>query len=261
MFPYLNIFHLLEVHTNTLMLVLSLILALTIFLFFLKKEMSSWKVIGYLLAGSLFSFICARLFHVFFEKPEFFIKNPDLILTKFDGMTFYGSLIGGVIFIVTVSNVFSWSKLLRAKFWDASVLSSCLTLFLMRIGCFANGCCWGSITAHPWGVQYFDPRSAMPYSGIPVHPVQLYDAFVGLVLFIVLFIWWKERAGRAKLVWMFFCLYPIARFTTEFFRGDSFRGEDILGGLSTSQLISIILFAIGSFGLYWQRQTRSDYLV
>lgn len=261
MFPYLSFFSHTHLHTNTVMLVLSVILSLGVFTIFLKKVMSWWQSFLFLLIGAIVSFLSARLFHVLFEKPDYFLQNPGEIFTQFDGMTFYGSFIAGLLYLILSSKIFSWDRPMRARFWDAGVLCTCLTYFLMRVGCFANGCCWGSITAHPWGVQYFDPRSAMPYKGIPVHPVQLYDAFIGLVLLIVLFIWWKEKAGRGRLIWAFFLAYPVARFITEFFRGDSFRGEDILLGLSTSQLISVVFFSAGLYGLVFKKQARVDYLV
>jgi prolipoprotein diacylglyceryltransferase len=42
----------------------------------------------------------------------------------------------------------------------------------------------------------------------------------------------------------FFILYPIGRFLTESFRGDKFRGENILMGLSMGQTISVFLIVI-----------------
>ena len=45
---------------------------------------------------------------------------------------------------------------------------------------------------------------------------------------------------RDKLIYVYMIIYPVVRFTLEFFRGDEYRG--FLFGLSTSQWISIILF-------------------
>jgi prolipoprotein diacylglyceryltransferase len=49
------------------------------------------------------------------------------------------------------------------------------------------------------------------------------------------------------LVWMFFGLYSIARTLTESFRGDAYRGVDLLFGMSTSQLISSALLIFSMF--------------
>ena len=45
-----------------------------------------------------------------------------------------------------------------------------------------DGCCWGTITAGVPYVIYTDPRGSMPMLGVPVHPVQLYEALMLMVL-------------------------------------------------------------------------------
>ena len=50
-----------------------------------------------------------------------------------------------------------------------------------------------------------------------------------------------------KLIFIYMLVYPIVRFTLEFFRGDTIRG--FLFGLSTSQWISILLFTTAVIGL------------
>lgn len=238
-----------EVHTNSLLILLSFVGALIIFGPFLKKELKehqiSLKVLSGLIFGtSLFAFIGARLFHVVVERPEYFFKNPSLILTQFDGMTFYGALGLGCLFAYVYLNKSGLGPKIKDKIWDAGTLSTCLTIALMRLGCFANGCCWGKISSKPWAVQYYDPRSVMPYKGIPVHPVQVYDAALGLSIGVILWVLWKEKIARGHLFLVFAILYPLSRFVTEFFRADTFRGENVLFGLSTSQVISVAIFGV-----------------
>ena len=115
----------------------------------------------------------------------------------------------------------------------------------MRIGCFASGCCWGKITAAPWSVIYYNQQSVMPVRGIPVHPVQLYDAFLGLALYF--FLKWANKNWNTSTTSLFLLLYPVGRFITEEFRGDSFRGENVFLSFSTSQTISMALFALGVY--------------
>ena len=50
-----------------------------------------------------------------------------------------------------------------------------------------------------------------------------------------------------RLIFIYMLIYPVVRFTLEFFRGDEIRGFVL--GLSTSQWISIILFAAAVVGL------------
>jgi hypothetical protein len=121
-----------------------------------------------------------------------------------------------------------------------------MSVGFLRIGCFASGCCWGSVCRYPWAVRYYHSESAMPYLGIPVHPVQLYESAGGFALMFLL-IFAKRFEGRK--VFLFFIGYGLLRFITEFYRGDSFRGVDLFLGLSTSQLISLVMIAFGSFQL------------
>ena len=54
----------------------------------------------------------------------------------------------------------------------------------------------------------------------------------------------KRFHGMVLVGYLF--LYPLLRFTIEFFRGDAGRGEEMLGTMfSTSQLISLGLFTTG----------------
>ena len=75
----------------------------------------------------------------------------------------------------------------------------------------------------------------------PLHPVQLYESVVCLVLFAVLL--WLRRRKRfdGEIILAYTLLYAIARFVLEFFRGDADRGFVFGGLLSTSQFIAAIL--------------------
>ena len=63
-----------------------------------------------------------------------------------------------------------------------------------------------------------------------------------MCLFIIILLTYKKYVGTYKTVAFYAVSYSLVRFVLEFYRGDTVRG--ILLGLSTSQWISIILFAI-----------------
>lgn len=117
-----------------------------------------------------------------------------------------------------------------------------------RLGCFMAGCCYGEPTDAAWGVKF-------PRVDHAVHPTQLYDAGIALVLAIVLYTRFAKRKFTGENIAVLLILYPILRSLTEVFRGDADRGA--FGGLSTSQWISIPLFAIGVW-LFVTRQRRSS---
>jgi phosphatidylglycerol:prolipoprotein diacylglycerol transferase len=102
----------------------------------------------------------------------------------------------------------------------------------------------------------------MPYIGLPVHPVQLYDAFVGFLIFGLLIAVWRKGL-RGLGMPLFLVLSSIGRFITEFYRGDAYRGTDVMFHLSTSQSIAVVLFLIGAVWtyLYFKKPAASGVLV
>ena len=92
---------------------------------------------------------------------------------------------------------------------------------------------------------------------MPLHPVQLYESAVCLVLFGVL-MWLARRRHRdGDVIAAYTLLYAVARFVLEFFRGDADRGFVFGGLLSTSQFIAIILFGVAVVVLIVRRRTHS----
>jgi phosphatidylglycerol:prolipoprotein diacylglycerol transferase len=75
----------------------------------------------------------------------------------------------------------------------------------------------------------------------------------------------RRRTFHGQVVVAFFVLYPVARFTVEFWRGDD-RGE-LFGlvaatGLSAPQLVSAVLVATAALVGAWRtRRTRPDALL
>lgn len=55
---------------------------------------------------------------------------------------------------------------------------------------------------------------------------------------------WRPR-WRGHLFFVFVTTYATGRFFTEFYRGDTFRGEGLWLGLSTSQVVSVGLLSSG----------------
>ena len=51
---------------------------------------------------------------------------------------------------------------------------------------------------------------------------------------------------KGMLIWIYGLIYPVVRFINEFFRGDA-EERGYFGALSTSQWISIFVFALSAF--------------
>jgi phosphatidylglycerol:prolipoprotein diacylglycerol transferase len=232
-------------HTNTWMMGLFALMGVIAFTFLFRRERLMWRAFALAALTAVVAFFGARIFHLVFERDHVAFSIEDLM--HFDGMTFYGALIAGALFSFLATVLFfprsTWLKIL-----DFAGVISAFGYGFLRVGCFANGCCWGRLTAVPWAVVY-GPGSEMPYIGLPVHPVQLYDAFVGFLVFAILIAVWR-KGYRGLGMPLFLLLSSVGRFITEFYRGDSYRGTNVMFHLSTSQSIAVVLFLIGAVWTY-----------
>lgn len=188
-----------------------------------------------LFSTAIAAFGGARFLHALIENRNL-LTTPDLLLTRFDGMTFNGSLLFGSLTFYMGTRFFSSTT--RTKLWDIGAILTALSYGLLRIGCFTMGCCWGKVTTIPWAIKYSQSRF-MPWLGIPVHPVQIYDSLLGFLIFGLLVHLYRKARFQGQLFSIFLFLYGLGRFTTEFYRGDVFRGFFL--GFSTSQWVSVFI--------------------
>ncbi|MBR6407492.1 MAG: prolipoprotein diacylglyceryl transferase [Clostridia bacterium] len=157
-----------------------------------------------------------------------------LVQLIFGGSVYYGGLItgmlGGYIYL-------RHKKIRIAPYADIGAIGIPLFHFFGRVGCFLSGCCYGI----PWssGVTYHHALVDSA-NGIPRFPVQLVEAVLNLALFILLLVLFKKQKAKGKLLALYLIIYPFYRFMLEFLRDDGYRG--FLFGLSTSQIISVLLF-------------------
>ena len=90
---------------------------------------------------------------------------------------------------------------------------------------------------------------------LPIHPTQLYESLAQLLLFVALMIARRYRRFHGQVLALYLIGYSIIRTTVELFRGDFERGTlhklieqvplDAWWNISTSQLISLVMFALG----------------
>jgi len=128
-----------------------------------------------------------------------------------------------------------------------------------RLGCFSAGCCWGKPTTSWIGV-HFTPKGN-ELTGVPIDsaliPTQLIEAAANFLIFAFLLWLRKRRSFDGQIICMYLMIYSVARFTIEFWRDDP-RGE--LFGLSTSQVISILMFALGMGMMIYNRRRKEGKL-
>jgi len=170
------------------------------------------------------------------------------------GFVFFG---GAVTAICTLVLYLKRKKLPILKIADFYLVALPLGHAIGRIGCFLAGCCHGKPTDLPWGVTFNNPHALInpQYLGIPLHPTQLYEVLLNLVLFFILQHFYKKPHRDGTILVMYLIGYACLRFFIEFFRGD-FRGGFFLG-MSPSQLIALGTAAVASVVLYLLRKDIS----
>lgn len=175
---------------------------------------------------------------------EYFSQHPGELFSLFrSGGVFYGGL------ILAVAVAFWHMRRHRLPLWTTSdVFAPGIALghVIGRLGCFFAGCCYGRPTDVAWAVTFTNPLAAANVGtplGVPLHPVQLYEAGAELVILGLLL--WLERKGRpfpGRTFWGYVLVYSITRYVLELYRGDP-RGE-VFNLMSTSQFISVLLVPV-----------------
>lgn len=202
--------------------------------------MSLSAIIG-LLVGAHILFGITRIPATITEINQLLEKNLDgkfnyiieIIFDNWNGMVFYGGLLGAILAIIIYCRKF---RLDTFKYMDLYVPIFPLFHAFGRVGCFFAGCCYGIESK----IGYKHTHS----NGYVVtrFPVQLLEAGLNLLLLaIILFLFFKGKA-KGRLLPVYLLVYSVIRFCDEFLRGDEIRGKFLI--FSTSQWISIFLFVV-----------------
>lgn len=190
-----------------------------------------------------------RLLYVAVEWDQF-AGNLSSIIFRRDGFVFYGGLL---LAIPSCILYIRHRKLPLLATADVLTPALALAHSIGRIGCFAQGCCYGRPFSH--GVT-FPPEAPASYhfGEVPVHPTQLYESFLLLLIFLVLLQIKKRKFFDGAVLVAYLGFYAVTRFIIEYFRADD-RGF-YLGPLSISQLISIGLLVTAIIGFFRFRSKR-----
>jgi phosphatidylglycerol---prolipoprotein diacylglyceryl transferase len=187
-------------------------------------------------------------------------RIPRLLAIWEGGLVFYGGFIGAALTAWWYMRRTGMAFLPHA---DTLIPSVAFGHFLGRLGCFAAGCCWGDVAhAHlPWAARF--PPGSLAYqtfanrehpaeflaadrlTTLPLHPVQLYESFGELAIFLLLVLVVRPRKsfhGQVLASWLL--AYAVLRTVVELFRGDVERGVWL--GLGAGQWTSIVIFAAGA---------------
>ena len=221
--------------------------------------------------------VFSKIFHILFEGmlPTYIeglkVNGISYLFTKMlnpfvAGHVFYGGLLGGFL-AGAAATLIAYPHDRKSFLKTADAASICVAngLWLTRIGCFFEGCCFGR-PSQLFGVRFpqgsktmftlfhIDPEHTNLFTDTPpLIPTQLIHSFSNLVIFIVLLrlACSKEPKEPGFISAVFLLSYSVTRFFIEFLRYD-IRGSFLM--FSTSQWISIILFIAGL--MLWKKTKK-----
>lgn len=123
-----------------------------------------------------------------------------------NGKTLVLGLVGGYFGV----EVAKWAMRIRVKTGDGFAAPVAAAIAVGRLACFSAGCCYGTATALPWGVDFGD--------GIRRHPTQLYEFAFHATCAVVLLRLQARGLLRGQLIKLYILAYLCYRFATEFIR-------------------------------------------
>ena len=182
----------------------------------------------------------ARFGYVIFYNFDFYLNNPLLILSLWEGgMSFHGGALGVIIAIISYSK---YHKIPILETGDVVCAVVPIGLFFGRIANFINGELWGKETNLSWGVIF-------PNAGInPRHPSQLYEAGLeGLALFIVLcvLVFSNGLKKRGLISGTFLFFYSFSRILVENFREPDLHIGYIFLNITMGMVLSLPFLIAG----------------
>lgn len=132
------------------------------------------------------------------------------------GLNLYGGVILALIGIWVYCRLKNISILEVFDFFSPTLG---LGLAVTRLGCFLNGCCFGTPTDLPWGVSF--PERSIPsyvFGDTHLHPAQIYSSLYGLGIFVLLHFMMKGRKFAGQLIAILFMVEALFRYAIEYVR-------------------------------------------
>jgi prolipoprotein diacylglyceryl transferase len=206
-----------------------------------KPERDVETLTVYMVLGTI---IGARLGHCFFYEWDYYSQNPIKILKVWEGgLASHGAIISNLF----VLWLYARKKKDQSYFWivDRIVITIALAGCLIRLGNLMNSEIIGKPTEVPWAFVF------TAVDDKPRHPAQLYEAITYLILFILLFWFWKrkkERTPEGSLLGIFLIYIFGFRFVYEFLKENQVDFENNMA-LNMGQWLSIPAVLGGIFVL------------
>ncbi len=222
-------------------------LAVSIFNYFFSKRIGFDPIDGIDLTIYTFvsGIIGARLVYVVVNISHYWGRWYEILEFQKGGLSWHGGIFGAAFGIIYFAKRRGYKP---ADALDLMFTSSIMGLAIGRIGCFLNGCCYGKSCSLPWAVTF--PYHLRPH---PVHPTQIYELILDLIIFAYLVKRWDHRKFPLENTFLMLFWYSWARFFVEFFRYNV--PQQIFWHLSLAQWVSLLIILISGGFLWWKRKS------
>jgi phosphatidylglycerol:prolipoprotein diacylglycerol transferase len=248
----------------TICFVVGIIACLIFTIFAMKKCGYSSSARDTIIIIGIFAILIGLFSAVLFQGIYNLIAGKGF---TFEGMTFIGGLIGGVIAFLGLYFLYVYAinpHLKEKSFFKSNInkgvwhllriapISITIAHGFGRIGCLFAGCCYGHETDEWFGVW----NESLGHNTVPV---QLYEAvFLFVLSGVMIALLFKLNFKYNMSVYL--VSYGIWRFVIEFFRADNAERGQFIPGLYPSQFWSIVMVILGIaiFFLYRYFNPRFD---
>ncbi|HLN52582.1 MAG TPA: prolipoprotein diacylglyceryl transferase [Prolixibacteraceae bacterium] len=214
----------------------------------LKVELLD-KLATYVIIGTVMG---ARLGHVLFYEPAYYLSNPIKILAIWQGgLASHGAAIG-----ILLAIWFYVRKTGKSYWWvlDRLVIVVALGGFFIRMGNLMNSEIYGHFTNLPWGFVFVRDGQTEPR-----HPTQIYEGVSYLILFFMLLLYYQKRykiMQNGSIFGIFLIVLFGIRFLIEFLKEPQVEFENTMA-LNMGQLLSLPFILFGTW-LLWKNSRKQS---
>lgn len=212
------------------------------------SEKSYSLLVVYVLVATV---VGARLGHVLFYQPEYYLAHPGEILKTWEGgLASHGGVIGIMIAVYLYSKKVSRQSMLWT--FDRLCVPVGLVAGMIRLGNLMNHEIFGHATDLPWAFRFIEnipqwQMGAEPIFTAPSHPTQIYEALAYFLTFAVcMWLYWRRDAHKHEglIFGVAMIMIFVARFLVEFVKNNQVDFEQSMT-LNMGQWLSIPFIIIG----------------
>lgn len=254
----------LSIRYYSIMILLGMLAGYTMAVYLSRWHYIAGTIVDRLFIGLvIFGLIGARTFYVIFNWSEYQVEPVNALMIFRGGLSFFGMLIGGFLYIWAYTSRFKFNIWEFLDFLAPSVL---VGQVIGRFGNLFNYEGYGGPTSVFW--KMFIPGTANIYDNINeqfFHPTFLYEIIPNFILLVyILYYYERLTSKRCGLVFAVYAIgYGIIRIITEMFRLDALKivlpNAYRIAGLNidailVSQLAAFVLLLIGIYTWFYRRK-------